>query len=129
MSGLIKGVHHVSMKCENAEMYQKAIAFYRDVLELPVARDWGSGIMLDAGNSMIEIFDSGMTQDRTGSINHFAFAVTDTDAYVARVSEAGYAITVAPKDIVVPATPPYPARIAFCVGPTGEEIEFFCEKK
>ena len=37
---LIKGIHHVSMKCESAEEYQKVISFYKEVLEIPVARQW-----------------------------------------------------------------------------------------
>ena len=41
---------------------------------------------------------------------------------------AGYKITMEPTDIVIGSTPPYPARIAFCIGPVGEELEFFCEK-
>ena len=27
---LIKGIHHVSMKCESAEEYQKVISFYKE---------------------------------------------------------------------------------------------------
>ena len=33
-----------------------------------------------------------------------------------------------PHDITIPAEVPFPARIAFCKGPVGEKIEFFCEK-
>jgi glyoxylase I family protein len=33
-----------------------------------------------------------------------------------------------PKDIVIASEPPYPARIGFCIGPVGEEVEFFCVK-
>ena len=47
---------------------------------------------------------------------------------VKAVREAGYRISVEPKDIIIQAKIPYPARIAFCIGPVGEEIEFFCEK-
>lgn len=67
---LVKGIHHVSMKCCSEEEYRKTVAFYRDILGLVVA----------------------------------------------------------PKDIVISSQPPYPARIAFCKGPLGEEIEFFCTK-
>ena len=37
-------------------------------------------------------------------------------------------IAVEPKDITIASQPPLPARIAFAVGPCGEEIEFFQEK-
>ena len=33
-----------------------------------------------------------------------------------------------PVDIVIPSKVPFPARIAFCIGPVGEEVEFFAEK-
>ena len=33
-----------------------------------------------------------------------------------------------PKDIEIQSDPRFPARIAFCHGPLGEDIEFFCEK-
>ena len=39
-----------------------------------------------------------------------------------------FIVTVEPKDICIPSNPPYPARIGFCIGPVGEEIEFFQEK-
>ena len=44
------------------------------------------------------------------------------------VREAGYLITVEPKDVVIPSQPEFPVRVAFCNGPVGEEIEFFQEK-
>ena len=60
MEQLIKGIHHVSMKCRKGEQYQKVISFYRDVLGLRVLRTWGEnepdGVMFDTGNGAIEIF-------------------------------------------------------------------------
>ena len=56
---LIKGIHHVSLKCCNEAEYKEEIAFYKDVLELEVARQWDAGIMLDSGNGLIEIFNDG----------------------------------------------------------------------
>ena len=40
----------------------------------------------------------------------------------------GYEVFTQPNDIVIGSVPPFPARIAFCHGPVGEEIEFFQEK-
>ena len=59
---------------------------------------------------------------------HFALKTDDVDGCVKAVREAGYPITVEPKDIVIPSQPEFPVRVAFCNGPTGEEIEFFQEK-
>ena len=54
---LIKGIHHVSMKCSSTEEYEKTIDFYKNILGIPVAREWQAGIMLDTGNGIVEIFN------------------------------------------------------------------------
>ena len=41
---------------------------------------------------------------------------------------AGYEVIVEPNDKVIESMPAYPIRMAFCIGPLGEQIEFFCEK-
>lgn len=127
MEPLIRGVHHVSLKCQNAAEYEKALAFYCHTLGLPTVRRWDGGAMLDTGNGLIEIFAAGGEGPGKGSIRHFAFAAADTDACAHAVQAAGYDVFLGPKDICIPAEPPYPARIAFCTGPLGEEIEFFQE--
>lgn len=126
--GLIKGIHHVSMKCCNTTEYEKTIKFYKDVLGLNVAREWETGIMLETGAGLIEIFNNAESQLEKGMIRHFAFAVDDVDACVKAVIDAGYEVFMGPKDIAIPSTPEFPARMAFCYGPLGEEIEFFQEK-
>ena len=52
----------------------------------------------------------------------------DTEVMLHHVAEAGYEITVEPKNVVIPSAEPYPARIAFFIGPLGEEIEVFQRK-
>lgn len=126
--GRIKGIHHVSMKCCNAAEYEKTIEFYKDVLGLNVAREWETGIMFETGAGLIEIFNNAESQLEKGMIRHFAFAVDDVDACVKAVIDAGYEVFMGPKDIAIPSTPEFPARMAFCYGPLGEEIEFFQEK-
>ncbi len=125
--GTVLGIHHVSMKCETAAELEKAVAFYRDVLRLPLVREWPDGAMLDAGDGVVEL-SRGAGEHCRGVIGHFALRTDDTDALVRRVEAAGYAVFVQPKDIAIPSDPPYPARIAFCTGPLGEEIEFFQER-
>jgi len=125
---LVKGIHHVSMKaCTDAE-YTAAITFYRDILGLAVVRTWGNGILLETGAGYVEIFNNGDTPLEKGVIRHFAFAVKDVDLYTQRVRAAGYEVFMNPQDIVIPSVPAFSARIAFCYGPLGEEIEFFQEK-
>ena len=129
---LIKGIHHAALKCADLEKFQETVHFYRDVLGLPVLRRWGNeekaGIMFATGDGLIEIFASGSAGYTTGSVNHFALATDDADACIAAVRQAGYTIAVEPKDIIIASQPPFPARIAFAIGPCGEEIEFFQEK-
>mgnify|MGYP000107456286 FL=1 len=125
---MIKGIHHVSMKCSNQEEYEKTLHFYKDILGLPVKRSWNAGIMLDTGAGLIEIFNDGEEKLDKGVIRHFAFAVDDADRCIDTVRKAGYEVFVEPKDVVIASMPPLPARVAFCYGPLGEEIEFFVEK-
>ena len=124
---MIKGIHHVSMKCSNQEEYEKTIHFYKDILGLSVARSWNAGIMLDTGSGLIEIFNDGEEELDKGVIRHFAFAVDDADRCIDTVRKAGYEVFVEPKDVVIVSNPPFPVRVAFCYGPLGEEIEFFEE--
>lgn len=132
MSATISGVHHIALKACGVEDYEKTIRFYHEILGMPIVRTWGegnaAGAMLDTGAGMMEIFASGETQLGQGTIRHMAFAVKDVDACVGAVRAAGYEIIKEPTDIVIPSEPPYPARIAFCIGPVGEEIEFFAER-
>lgn len=125
--GLINGIHHVSMKTSSADEYNKVVAFYKDVLGLSVAREWGGGIMFKTGSGLIEIFANGSEHLEKGTIRHFAFAVNDVDLCAKTVSTAGYEVFMGPKDIVIPSSPELKARMAFCYGPLGEEIEFFQE--
>lgn len=129
---MIKGVHHIALKCMGVEAFEKTVQFYRDVLGLRVVRAWGegegSGIMLTTGDAMLEIFASGTDLPGQGAIRHFALATDDVDACVRAVEAAGYEVFIQPKDILIASTPEFPARIAFCHGPVGEEIEFFQER-
>ena len=125
----IKGIHHLALKCHGIEEFEKTVGFYHEILGLPIARSWGEGaepgIMIDTGAGILEIFANAEDYPETGIVRHFAFDVEDTDACVEAVRTAGYKITMEPTDIVIESEIPYPARIAFCIGPIGEEIEFF----
>ena len=132
MEQKIFGVHHIALKACGLAAYEKTIGFYHNILGMPIVRTWGEGegvgTMLDIGGGMMEIFANGENDPGQGAIRHMAFAVKDVDGCVEAVRAAGYEITMEPTDIVIASNPPLPARIAFCIGPVGEEIEFFCEK-
>lgn len=120
---LVKGLHHVSMKCEGKDEFEKTVQFYCELLGLKTVRSWENGVMLDTGNGFVEIFSDGTNRLDQGVIRHFAFEAENVDACAEAVSAAGYEVLIEPKDIVLDSLP---ARIAFCRGPLGEEIEFFC---
>ncbi len=126
---MILGVHHIALKCHGIEAFRKTIHFYHEVLGMPIVRTWGEGgnsaAMLAVGDSLMEIFANAPDELPTGSIRHFALATDDVDECARKAEEAGYEVFIQPKDIVIASNPPYPARIAFCRGPVGEEIEFF----
>lgn len=131
MGSLICGIHHVALKCDGTAEFEKTLHFYQDVLGLEPVRSWGegenAGAMLSTGDGLLEIFASGKKLPQ-GAIRHFALRTEQVDDCIAAVRAAGYPITVEPKDIVIASNPPFPARIAFCTGPVGEQIEFFQER-
>lgn len=124
---MIKGIHHISMKCQNEEEYKKVRSFYVDNLRLSVIKECDACILLDTGAGLVEIFRDGNETLEKGVIRHFAFAVDDVQACVNAVEAAGYEVFIALKKVHIGGDSAYPATIAFCYGPLGEEIEFFCQ--
>ncbi len=124
---MIKGIHHISMKCQNEEEYQRTRHFYAEVLQLSVVKECDACILLDTGAGVVEVFRDGTESLPKGVIRHFAFAVEDVVACVNAVEEAGYEVFITPKTVQIGGDPAFPATIAFCRGPLGEEIEFFCQ--
>lgn len=117
---LIQGIHHYSMKCTPEEL-PGVLHFYHEVLGMSIVRTWEAGVLLDSGGGLIEVFSNGEGDRSRGAIRHIAFAVEDADACAKAVMAGGYEVFLGPKDIQVP----FRARIAFCFGPLGEEVEFF----
>ncbi len=125
---MITGIHHISMKCGTPEALAAVKDFYCGLLGLAVVREWPEGIMIAAGAGLIEVFSNGEGIREKGAVRHAAFSVDDVDALAERIGAAGYEVFLGPKDIVIPSDPPLHARMAFCRGPLGEEIELFHEK-
>ena len=124
---MITGMHHISMKCGTQEDFARAKDFYLNLLGFSVRREWPEGVMIDCGSALLEIFCNGEGIHSKGAIRHAAFATDDVDGIVARVRAAGYEVFIEPNDITIPSVPEFHARMAFCIGPLGEEIEFFQE--
>ena len=125
---MISGIHHISLKCGTKEDFEKAKDFYLNVLGFSVVREWPEGVMIDSGAGLLEIFSNGEGIRTKGALRHIAFATDDVDGIAGKVKAAGYEVFIGPKDIVIRSDPEYPARMAFCFGPLGEEIEFFQER-
>lgn len=125
---MIKGIHHISMKCGTKEEFERARDFYLNVLGFSAVREWPEGIMMDSGNGLLEIFCNGEGVRTKGAIRHVAFSTDDVDGIIAKVKAAGYKVFIEPNDIVIRSEPELHARMAFCYGPLGEEIEFFQEQ-
>lgn len=122
---LIQGIHHISMKCATREELRRVRDFYQGVLGLKVFREWPEGVLLDTGSGLIELF-LGQGQREQGVIRHVALATAQVEECARAAAAAGYPVFLGPVDRTFPSDPPYSARIAFCIGPLGEEIEFFC---
>ncbi|MGN1014216.1 MAG: VOC family protein [Butyricicoccus sp.] len=127
MGKLITGTHHICLKPKDQAEFDRTVDFYRTVLGMDVVRSWENGAMLDTGDSLMEIVMEGTGESGRGSIQHFALRTDDVDACCEAVRNAAYEVTVLPNDFTVPCATPYEIRYAFCIGPMGEEIEFFKE--
>ena len=123
---MIKGLHHVSMKCATEAVLSQALEFYRDILGLQVYRRWPGGVLLDTGSGFLEIFLGQDVSAGKGSLRHLALETDDVDGCARAVAEAGYPVFLPPQIKTFPSNPPIAMRIAFCKGPLGEEVEFFC---
>ena len=125
---MIRGIHHISMKCDDPQAFDRAKNFYCSILSMKTVHEWDAGIMIDTGSGLLEIFNNGKGSLQKGALRHIALDVDDTDLYAEKIRAAGYEIFEEPHDVVIPSDPPLPARIAFCYGPLHEEIELFQEK-
>lgn len=128
---LIHGIHHVALKPQK-EQFAAVVRFYTGLLELSVVRQWGDEtypcMMISTGdNSCIEILPvlEGEEFPDEGKFAHLALETKDVDACVKRVRDAGYPITIEPKNAELDGLQVY---IAFCTGACGETVEFFCVK-
>lgn len=126
----MKGVHHISLKARDEANFQEVLTFYTEVLGCLLVRSWGEGegrgAMLSLGNTLLEVAANGGPELKKGRFAHIAFAVEDVSGAVERVRQAGSNVFIEPVDKSLGSD--YPIRVAFCMGPAGEELEFFQER-
>ena len=125
---MIKGIHHISMKCGTAQELAKVREFYIELLGMKIIRKWAEGMMIDTGNGLLEIFTNAEGTHSLGAIRHLALLTDDVDEIVKKVKAAGFEVFIEPNDKVIASNPPYPIRMAFCYGPLGEQIEFYMDR-
>lgn len=123
------GFHHISIITPD---FAESLRLYRDVLGMAVRLQLDSGgrpfALLDMGDGgYVEV--AGLRADQSlppagGTLLHFALAVSDAHAATQAVRQAGFPITVEPKDIRLG---DLSATIAFFTGPSGESVELFEE--
>ena len=125
----IKGIHHIALKGRNLEEYKQLLDFYHGIYGMPIVREWGDEqnpvCMVDTGAGMLELFANAPDRPDEGALRHIAFEVEDVDACIEAARAAGYEITIEPKSMTLGA---HTVRLGFCIGPVGEEVEFFCVK-
>jgi len=123
-------MHHIALQTRD---WEESLRLYRDVLGMDLVTEFGSPerpiVLLDMGDgSCMELFapridrpapDGPMADDL---VTHISLATTDARASVQSVREAGYEVTMEPRDVQVGSIP---ATVAFFKGPSGEVIEFF----
>ena len=121
--------------CRNGR-YGESSQFHemRDTFSGMVDAHWEIGHVLmiqfacDSGCGLLEIFRNGPGIRTKGAIRHIAFSTDDVDGIISKVKDAGYDVFIEPNDLIIRSKPAFHARMAFCHGPLGEEIEFFQEK-
>jgi len=127
------GLHHVTVQARD---WDQSLRLYRDVLGMKVVAEFGPPdrriILLDAGDGAhIELLaptaDSPGVGDPAANdpLTHIALATTDTRAATEHVRQAGYEITMEPRDVDLNGLL---ATVSFFKGPSGELIEFFQER-
>lgn len=124
------GLHHIAVQTRD---WDESMHFYHEILGMALVAEFGSLerkiALLDMGDgSHMELFQPTGESPAKGDaavndpVIHFALTTTDIQSAVERVREAGYTITVEPKQVMLQHIE---ATIAFCIGPSGEVVEFF----
>ena len=132
----IKGLGYAHMAIA-AKDFDKSLAFYK-ALGLKVYTQWGEGdtriALLDMGDgSLIELFAkpalntaqiAGVTEGNP--FLHFAFSAQNVDEAYRIALEAGATPLKPPYEVPLDSHPlRLTLRVAFVIGPSGEELEFF----
>ncbi len=125
------GFHHISIQTPDLE---KSLHLYRDILGMAVRYEFDVDVRRFA---LLDMGDGGYVELQTadpqkglvaagGPLLHFSLAVHDARAVTEKLRQAGYEITMEPKDIDMADF--MPSVASFFKGPSGESVEIFQEK-
>lgn len=123
------GFHHIALKAND---FEKSVAFYTALGMKPIV-GWGEGEkriqMFDLGDGgRIELFAGGNDTDfpAEGKYMHFAMGCDDVDKAYAHALSVGAVPFKEPNTVELDSHPEKIAiRIAYVLGPSGEQLEFF----
>lgn len=124
------GLHHITIQTRD---WEASLRLYREILGMQVVTEFGPEerrmMLLDVGDgSHIELIAPTADSPAAGSpvvddlLVHLALATSDAAAALEPVRQAGYEVTMEPKDVTLG---DMEATVAFFKGPNGELVEFF----
>ena len=124
------GIHHITIQTRD---WEASLRLYLEVLGMKVAAEWGPQerrmMLLDVGDgSHLELIAPTANSPAVGSpaandpLVHLALATADAVAAIEPVRQAGFEVTMEPKDVKLA---DLEATVAFFKGPNGEVVEFF----
>ena len=126
------GLHHIAVQ---TSQWERSLFFYEEILgmaavaeaEIPgrklVHLDIGDGSYIELSTFSGE-YREGEDITSQSPVIHIGLTTSDVNDAVAQVRQAGFEVTVEPKDIE---SGDINARFAFVRGPNGELIEFYQE--
>lgn len=123
-TGIVKGIHHVSLKACGKEKFDKTVDFYCEKLGLALAKKWDGGVMISSDSGIIEIFQT-EEQFSDGVVNHFALETDNVEKCMEISEKAGCEVLVPTNCTELPTNPPMRIKMGFVRGFSGEKIEFF----
>ena len=123
------GLHHIALQTRD---WDASLRLYQEVLGMQFVAEVRTDpkiILVDIGDgSHLELFAPQADTPAIGSpaandpVIHIALATTDARAAIERVRQAGYEVTMEPKNLQ---TGGLDFTFAFFKGPNGEILEFF----
>jgi glyoxylase I family protein len=124
------GLHHITIQTRD---WEASLHLYQEILGMQAVAEFGPDdgrmLLLDVGDgSHIELIAPKADTPAVGSpadpdpLVHLALATSDAAASIEPVREAGYEVTMEPKDVSLGGLD---ATVAFFRGPNGELVEFF----